>query len=168
MKSASKTSQPEKEAAKPLPPESNPPRRILVVEDDAESRRRNTEVLAQFGYHVDTATDGAAAWDALQADNYHLVVTDNTMPKVTGVELLKKLHAARMALPVIMATSALPDEDFTRCPWLLPAAVLIKPYSLPELVDTVQAVLRAAGDVPQPVAPPGWLSQLPPEDWQLY
>jgi CheY-like chemotaxis protein len=167
MKSESKTSQPEKQAAQPLLHESNPPRRILVVEDNADNRRRNTEVLAQFGYHVDTATDGAAAWDALQAENYHLVVTDNNMPKVTGVELIKKLHAARMALPVIMATSAMPNEDFTRCPWLLPAAVLLKPYSLHELVGTVQAVLRAS-DYAGGQSAPGWARQLPPEDWQLY
>ena len=59
------------------------------------------------------------------------MVTDNEMPKVTGVDLLKKLHAARMAVPVIMATGALPVDEFTRYPWLQPAAMLIKPWFIP-------------------------------------
>lgn len=168
MNRDSNNSQPGEAAGKPLPPASNPPRRILVVEDDHDNLRRNTEVLTQFGYHVDKATDGAVAWDSLQANNYHLVVTDNAMPKVTGVELLKKLHAARMALPVIMATSALPEEDFTRRPWLLPAAVLLKPYTLHELVGTVQAILRATDGSAAPVTQPNWQNHLPPADWQLY
>src|ERR1700722_8747805 len=80
--------------------------RILVVEDDEDMRRLNTEVLKQFGYQVDAVEDGAIAWDTLQRNKYDLVVTDNAMPNLSGVELLRKLHAARMALPVIMATGA--------------------------------------------------------------
>ena len=86
------------------PAKPTPRHRILVVEDDADIRQLNTEALSQCGYHVDAAQDGAVAWDTLQASRYDLMVTDNDMPKVTGVELLKKLHAARLAVPVIMAT----------------------------------------------------------------
>src|SRR5579859_935677 len=88
----------------PLEPASSPPRRILVVDDDADIRQLSTDVLIQHGYHVDAAEDGAAAWEALQLKRYDLLVTDNEMPKLSGVELLEKLHAARMALPIIMAT----------------------------------------------------------------
>jgi len=66
---------------------------------------------------------------------------DNDMPKVSGVELLHKLHAAHIALPVIMATGRLPAEEFTQCPWIQPAALLIKPYSFHELLETVRRVL---------------------------
>ena len=78
--------------------------RILVVEDDRERRQVNAMVLTHAGYAVDMAEDGAAAWEALQANQYGLMITDNHMPKLTGVELLKKLRSARMELPVIMAT----------------------------------------------------------------
>jgi len=71
------------------------------------------------------------------------VITDNNMPRLTGIELLKKLCAARMALPVIMATGTLPKEEFTRYPWLQPAATLLKPYTVEELLGTVKEVLRA-------------------------
>jgi len=118
-----------------------PTHRILVVEDDGDIRRLNAEVLAHSGYHVDAAEDGAAAWDTLQRNRYDLLVTDNDMPKVSGVELLHKLHAAHIALPVIMATGRLPAEEFTQCPWIQPAALLIKPYSFHELLETVRRVL---------------------------
>jgi DNA-binding response OmpR family regulator len=128
--------------------------RILVVEDDDDIRRLNAEVLINFGYQVDAAENGSVAWDNLQNKNYDLVVTDNDMPKVSGVELLKKLHAARMALPVIMATGKLPKDEFTRQPWLHPAAMLLKPYTSVEFLEKVQEVLRETGNDCREIAPP--------------
>ncbi len=124
--------------------ESNPPDHILVVEDDSSIRRLNAEVLSRSGYAVDVAVDGADAWAALGTDNYDLMITDNNMPNLTGVELLMKIRAARMDLPVIMATGKLPSEEFTRQPWLQPAALLLKPYTIEDLLRTVKKVLREA------------------------
>lgn len=143
-------------------PQSNPPRRILVVEDDGDIRRLNTEVLIRYGYHVDAAEDGAVAWQSLNTGSYDLLITDNNMPNVTGVELLKKLHGARMALPVIMATGSVPRWEFTEYPWLLPAATLLKPYTLSELMGTVRKVLCATVAAREQPAPP---SSVIPPDW---
>lgn len=117
------------------------PARILVVEDDADIRSLNTEVLIRHGYHVDTAEDGAEAWGALKARSYDLVVTDNQMPLMTGIELLKVLRAARMDLPVIMATGVVPQAEFNRHPWLRPAALVLKPYTIDDLLVAVLEVL---------------------------
>jgi DNA-binding NtrC family response regulator len=122
------------------------PHCILVVEDEANIRKANTEILTDSGYHVDGAEDGAVAWEILQLKRYHLVITDNEMPKVTGVELLKKLHAARMGVLVIMATGTLPQEQFARYPWIRPVAVLLKPYTLVELLGAVKKVLHTISD----------------------
>lgn len=129
-------------ARAPLPRPTPAPRRILVVEDDSNIRQLNSEVLTQCGYYVVAAGDGAAAWNTLQRSGYDLLITDNEMPRVTGVDLLKKLHAAHLAVPVIMATETPPMDEFTRCPWLLPAALLTKPYTIDELLGTVREVLR--------------------------
>lgn len=131
------------------------PQRILVVEDDADVRRLNTEVLLRSGYNVDAATDGADAWDAISANRYDLMITDNGMPKLTGLELLKKLREGRVVLPVIMATGTLPEHEFAESPWLIPDATLLKPYTVPELLATVRTVLKAneSDRVTLPVAP---------------
>src|ERR1041385_7209715 len=78
-----------------------PCNRILVVDDEVEIRQVNAEVLRRFGYQTETVADGAAAWEALQANRYDLLITDNRMPKVSGVELVKKMRSAHMTLPVI-------------------------------------------------------------------
>lgn len=142
-------------ASTPLQAQSNPLHRILVVEDDLSIRQLNTEMLKRAGYEVDAAEDGAAAWEALNAGSYDLLITDNVMPKVTGVKLLEKLRAARMALPVIMATGALPTAIFNRCPWLQPAAALLKPYTAAEMLRTVKKVLREADNTSFATARPG-------------
>jgi len=74
--------------------------------------------------------------------------------------LVKKVRAARMALPVIVATGALPVKDlFARYPWIQPAAALIKPYSIEQLLGTVEAVLRTVTGSRKQIAPtPNWPS----------
>jgi DNA-binding response OmpR family regulator len=124
-----------------LPAQNHPPSHILVAEDDVFFRRLNTQVLSRSGYQVDAAANGAAAWLALKADRYDLLITDNLMPKLSGVELLRKLHAARMALPVILASGASPEKEFTQALWLQPAAILLKPYTSQEMLSTVKRVL---------------------------
>jgi DNA-binding response OmpR family regulator len=135
-------------------------RRILVVEGEPDIRRLNAEVLQNFGYAVDTAEDGKAGWEALHAvrhapECYDLLITDHDMPGLTGLALIKKLRAARMALPVIMATGTLPTEDlFIRYPWLSPAAALVKPYSIEQLLGTVELVLHATDGARLDISPP--------------
>ena len=125
------------------PPQCNAgsPRRILVVEDDQFLRQRNAMALTLSGYLVDTATDGAAAWEALNANRYDLLITDNSMPKMSGIELLKKLRSASVEVPVIMATGTLPTEELAQNPWLAPVAPLAKPYTNDQLLKKVEDVL---------------------------
>jgi DNA-binding response OmpR family regulator len=122
----------------------NPARRILVVDDDLVIRRLNTGVLAGSGYEVDTAEDGAVAWQALNAGSYDLLITDHDMPNVSGVDLLQKLCIAQINLPVIMVTGTFPEAEFSQRPWLLPAVTLHKPYTRAELLGAVAEVLWAA------------------------
>ena len=107
----------------------NPYTRILVADDDADVRQVSAEVLRRFGYRTETAADGAAAWEALEAKSYDLLITDNKLPKFSGVELVQKVRSAHMILPVILASAALPAEELDRIPWLQPVATLIKPFS---------------------------------------
>src|SRR5579859_4154808 len=143
------TSQAGERASAPLKAHTNPQHRILVVEDDISLRRLNTQMLSRSGYEVDGAADGAIAWQALSTDKYDLLITEHDIPKLTGVELVRKLRAARMALPVVMATGTLLMEEFTRCPWLQPAAMLPKHYTPVEMLRTVKKVLHEADINPE-------------------
>ena len=115
-----------------------PPQRILVVEDDPDIRQLNSEVLIQHGYQVDTAEDGDAGWQMLRASHYDLLITDNNMPKVTGVDLIKKLRSASLTLPVILASGSAPANTEL----LQLAAILPKPFYTGQLLQTVRQVLQ--------------------------
>ena len=149
-----KIPQTENPAGTPPQHQPNPTRRILVVEDNRDIRRFNAAKLINSGYHVDGAKDGAVAWDILQFNRYDLLITNQHLPKVSGVELLHKIHAARMALPAIMATRNLPTWEFTLHPWLLPATMLLKPYTYERLLGTVKNVLHATAGTRPDIAPP--------------
>jgi DNA-binding NtrC family response regulator len=60
---------------------------------------------------------------------------------LSGVELLKKIHDAHMALPVIMITDILPKLEFAEHPWIQPATMLVEPYSSAELLGMVKKAL---------------------------
>jgi DNA-binding response OmpR family regulator len=118
------------------------PHRILVVDDDNDVRQLSVDVLFASGYDVDAACDGAAGWEAIQTRGYDLVITDNKMPRMTGVEMIEKLRSACIISRVIMATGLLPVFEFTRKPWLKPDATLQRPFSNDELLAAVKKVLR--------------------------
>ncbi|HEV2691299.1 MAG TPA: response regulator [Verrucomicrobiae bacterium] len=120
-------------------------RRILVVEDDAIFRRFNIAILAAAGYQVDGAADGVAGWEALQLQNYDLLVTDNGMPRMTGLELVKRVHESHPQLPVIMATGSPPVLDFAK-EYELKPVILIKPYTSGSLVTAVTNALGPGGE----------------------
>jgi len=120
------------------------PLRILVVDDDVEICRLYTEILIRSGFHVDTAADGEAGWQVLHAarhapECYDLLITDQNMPKLTGIQLVAKVRSARLALPVILATGAAVRQP----EGISFAAILEKPFTSDELVHTVKTVLSA-------------------------
>lgn len=121
-----------------------PLHRILVIEDDAIIRKLNARVLAHSGYQVDAAEDGAIGWEALLANNFDLLITDHDMPRLSGLELVKKARFAHMTLPIILATGTLPEKELGRHPWLQITATLLKPFSPEQLLETVKKVLHPA------------------------
>ena len=132
---------------KPFQNQPNSGQRILVVEDEHDLRQLTAEVLIDAGYQVDVAEDGSTAWAALQLSKYDLLITDQFMPKVSGVELLRKIHAAHMTLPIIMATGFLPTWEFTLHPCLQAVKMILKPYSFQKLLGMVRNVLHTTGRV---------------------
>ena len=145
-----------------IPSQSGCGQRILVVEEEGDIRQLNAEVLVDAGYQVDVAEDGASAWAALQLNRYDLLITDQFLPKVSGVELLKKIHIARMTLPVIMATGILPTWEFALHPCLQAVTMLRMPYTIDRLLGLVKSILPENAKVSaHMVATPRWPTKSP-------
>jgi DNA-binding response OmpR family regulator len=130
----------------PLQCQTNPPYRILVVNDDLEILRINFEGLRFHGYAVGIAEDGHAGWLELQTNRYNLLITENELPGLTGVGLVKKLRLANMPLPVIIAIKTMPPWQSSEYPWLLGAHKIFKPYTITALLGLVKKVLCTTND----------------------
>jgi CheY-like chemotaxis protein len=130
--------------APPLQSQTRPTRRILVADDESTIRMLMTAVLVKSGYQVESAADGAEAWEALQAKPYDLLITDHNMPRITGVELVKNMRSAHMVLPVVMVAGIVPTDELAQDPSLQFSATLSKPFALAELLDSVTNALQMA------------------------
>ena len=128
--------------------------RILVVDDDSEQLDSSVAVLVGFGYEVETASDGAEGWAAIQANDYDLVVTDNKMPRMTGLEMIEKVRSSARVVPVLMATRHLPAFEFSLKPWLIPEGQLRRPVSGEVLLRAVQTVLHEGAIPNTSMGPP--------------
>jgi len=120
---------------------------ILVVEDDPVFRHLLRHTLRHADYDVVTAVDGIDAWECLQNQAIDLLVTDHQMPRCSGIELLERIHAARLQgnSPVdsaILCTGKRHEFDHAslRSRYGL-LALLGKPFSPRKLVQTIAHVL---------------------------
>src|SRR5438067_6974346 len=115
---------------------------IAMVDDDKHILDSVSMLLEQEGYHVRTFTDGAAALTALTTTPPDLAILDIKMPRMDGLELLRRLRQANPDLPVIFLTSK--DEEIDELTGLNAGAddYIRKPFSHRLLLERVKAVLR--------------------------
>jgi DNA-binding NtrC family response regulator len=78
---------------------------ILVVDDERTLRFTLKEGLSEEGYRVETAGDAAEALEKLERDEYHLVLLDQKLPDVSGLELLRTIKAKRRSVQVVIMTA---------------------------------------------------------------
>ena len=88
-------------------------RRILVVDDSLTVREVERKLLAAHGYDVTTAVDGMDGWNVLQRETFDLVLTDVDMPRMNGIELVRKIRQvhAYAELPVMIVSYKDREED---------------------------------------------------------
>ena len=130
----------------PLPGEesANAHRRILVIDDDHDIRQLSFDVLTGAGYCVEMVDDGVAGWKLIQAARYDLVITDHKLLRMTGLEMIERMRAAAVTIPVIIATRYLPMQEFARKGWLKPVIMLQRPFANDVLLAAVEKILRPA------------------------
>ena len=112
---------------------SDNPMKILLVDDEEETREMLERLLRHEGYSVDGCADGAGALMQIESNVYDVMMTDQTMPGMSGTELVKAAQAIRANLRCIVTSgrAATPDSVREGTTWL------VKPLD----VETIVAVL---------------------------
>jgi CheY-like chemotaxis protein len=120
--------------------------RILVAEDEECVRNATSTFLARAGFGVGAASDGLQAWEALQQEHYDLLVTDNEMPRLTGLELIERIRGAGMSLPIIVASGSCWIKELLVDERLDIVAFIRKPFDSAELLTLVRIALQSPGE----------------------
>lgn len=119
----------------------DPTRRILVVDDDADTRELTCNLLSRAGYLTESAVDGEEAWNAVRSTHYDLVLTDHNMPRLSGLELAARMRAAGMTIPIIINSGCTFFREQREFPELNLAAIIEKSCEWTEIVDAVKRII---------------------------
>ncbi|MFA6310196.1 MAG: response regulator [Sterolibacterium sp.] len=123
--------------------------RLLLVEDHPEIAEWVGKALTQVGYVVDHLDRGDFADHALASEAYDLVILDLSLPKMDGLDVLRRLRGRGATLPVLILTARGSTEDRVRGLNLGADDYLPKPFELAELEARIKALLRrSSGHTP--------------------
>lgn len=125
--------------------------RLLIVEDEKALRESVVKELTAAGFNVDSAADGEEGLYAGREYPIDVAVIDLGLPKVPGLELIKKLRAESRSFPILILTAR--DRWQDKVEGLQAGAddYLAKPFHFEELLARIQALLRRSGGWAQPV-----------------
>jgi len=119
--------------------------RVLIVDDEQALREVWTLGLRDFGHTVETAGDGMDGIKMIGTQSFDVILLDINMPRLNGVEFLKRIRATEPDLP-ILAVTAVSDSKLAKSVIEAGAnAILYKPIGLEELANTIK---RFAGEHP--------------------
>jgi DNA-binding NtrC family response regulator len=121
------------------------PATILLVDDDESLRRLARYILADHGYHVIEASDGAEALEVASAHvgSIDLLLTDVIMPKLNGIVLAERLLQHRPGIAVLFMSGFV--ESAFLCAGHPDVKLLAKPFRADHLLDAVRAALGPVG-----------------------
>jgi two-component system, OmpR family, response regulator len=122
-------------------------RRVLVIEDDAETAEQIADSLQSNGYHVDLAADGEEGLrHAMEA--VHLVMTvDRLLPGLDGIEVIRRLRERGVATPALILSALGEVDDRVRGLRAGGDDYLVKPFASRELLARVDALARRSGTI---------------------
>ena len=123
-------------------------RKILVIDDDDQFNRMVCLILAQAGYEVAAASDGAVGLKLFREQRPDLVITDIYMPEKEGLETILELRAAGNTTRILVISGGSPQmnlpEMFNMAEMFGADAMLAKPFDLDLFLKTVSNLLEAA------------------------
>jgi DNA-binding response OmpR family regulator len=120
--------------------------RILVIEDDRAILRGLADNLEFESHEVLSATDGAQGYAMIREQKPDLVILDLMLPKMSGYEICRKARAEGNTTPILMLTARGEETDRVLGLDLGADDYVTKPFSVPELLARIRALLRRAHD----------------------
>lgn len=132
--------------------------KILIVEDDPMIARTLKLLLSSCGYAADTAADGEAGLEMVDAFEYDLMLLDMILPGLSGISMCQQLRAKKVYTPILLLTGQ--GEGQQKVIALNAGAddYVVKPFEPEELIARVQALLRRGEVTSQPILTWGYLS----------
>jgi PAS domain S-box-containing protein len=121
--------------------------RVLLVEDDAVQLKGVMALLERLGYAVTARADSAEALAVFERDplGFDLLITDQTMPKLTGSQLAEAVLKIRPGLPVILCTGFSEIIDNDKAALIGIRKFVYKPFGMREISETIRGALAADG-----------------------
>lgn len=132
--------------------------RILIVEDDLMLGEGLQAGLRQAGFQPEWVKDGEAAWQILRHDSFNAVVLDLGLPKLDGLEVLKRIRVNEQKLPVLVLTARDTAQDVIAGLDSGADDYMVKPCDLGELAARLRALIRRAAGAAAPVMQVGDLT----------
>lgn len=118
--------------------------RIIIIEDDRAILRGLKDNLEYESYEVLTATDGEQGYRLIKEQSPDLIVLDLMIPKMDGYELCRKVRSEGVTTPILMLTARSQEMDRVHGLDIGADDYVTKPFSVPELLARIRAILRRA------------------------
>ena len=117
-----------------------PKKSILIVDDDI-AHRTMLRVLLDWNYEVFEAEDGSSAIDKLEDNSFDLVIMDNRMPNLSGLDALDTIKTLKPAIPVVMMTAYWSDQIADEARKKGAFDYLPKPFDYDQLMHTIERAI---------------------------
>ena len=121
--------------------------RILLVEDEIHLALAVSEILKKNGYQVDVANDGYDGYEYAKSNVFDLIILDIMLPKMSGIDILRKLRSEKFSVPILMLTAKDEVEDKVEGLDYGADDYMTKPFATPELLARIRALSRRKGEV---------------------
>lgn len=121
----------------------DPDMRVLIVDDFSTMRRIVRNILRQIGLNnVVEADDGTTAWDVLNRDKIDFIVSDWNMPKMTGIELLRKVRSSEQFadIPFLMVTAEAQQENIIEAVQAKVSNYIVKPFTADTMKQKIDKI----------------------------
>ena len=136
----------------------SPPPKVLLIEDDAPAASALRRVLADEGVDVATVTRGDDGLARAEKDLFDVVITDLKLPGLDGMELVRRLHASRPRLPIILMTAHGTTDTAIEATKQGAYDYLLKPFEMEELIELVAKACASSRFMSEPVEMGGTIS----------